>query len=763
MTPYEQLQQEPGLQGFFSGEADPVEDQEPVDPVADEADLVGDDSDPDEEVEFAVDLIRQYWANEKDPAKLWASISSKEQEHMEALMRHGLFYMWRLSDATYYGIDDSEYVNTDSWRSQTITFYGENDEHVDLTINEYRSYIEQIVSIITKTRPVFQSLAENNDYTSLAQVEASDNLVRQFLEGAFTELKEREAVVRLLRYGKAYVTLSWDPDSGPWVTVDEQVETPQGVTTQKQRVRSGQFRVSVKYPWEVSCEIYKSEVEDHYWRCEVEKFRNKADMIARYPKFAKEIDTSGFAEIPYDYLWPGADLRMHVSEDACVVRTFYHAKTAALPEGRKVVFCNDVMVDDQELGVDDIPVIAIVTGELVDTCIGTSHLWNTIPSEQIKNQVLSDMATNIEAFGRPPLLMPEGADLDLDELSNGQKLIYVPTGADKPSVMAFPETPQQSFKVYDIARQAMQSVSGINAISRGETSSNVTSGAYAALYSQNTVDNQNGISLLFTLMRERVANSVVDHLQRYATAPQLVAVAGQDQKPFLQYFTKDQWSHIRRVKVEAVNPMLATREGRLQVVDAIKNFPGIPIKDPQQIVELIVSGTWKPLFGSNRISSMRIRYENEKLLNGSTIIEDGDGFETVADVPVYATDDDTAHIFGHLEVLNSPLSMQNPSVRSVCMAHIAEHIRSARTKDPYLAKLMGFAPPEAAMGQGGNAMPPILDSVGQQPSDRTQHQAQNALGEPDDSKAQLPSAPVPSVTPTKLDENRGGHPQGSNN
>lgn len=703
--------------------------------------------------------LSEYWALEQDGEKLWATLQDKERECFDAYNRRGFFSMARLSYNTYFGTTNNSGVNG-MWQSQSLSFGGENGELIEFTVNEYRSFADQIVNMACKSRPAFQAQATNSDYASLAQINSSDNVVSYFYEDSYGERKEREVVKLELMYGKAYTHVTWDEDAGEMVETTEQIDTPYGPSTQKKMVRSGKLRIDRCFPWDVVQEPYRSEHDEHLWRMIISAKRSKVEMQARFPLYAKQIQESNLVPNFYEYSIPGNDPLQQEAEGLCSVRIFYHLKTMAVPNGRKVVFVNDVMVDDDELPIDSLPIIPFFSCELHGTSFGISDLWNLIPIDQIQNQVLSDVATNLEAFGRPSLALVEGSDVDIDALANGQKIVFVPPGKEnKPEPIKFPEIPAFSLKAVELFRQLRQSLSGLNAIARGDTSTNITSGAHAALYSQIAIEAQSDRALALDLHRERVANTILSYLKKYAKHPQLVAIAGIDERPYLDYFQSDDFAGIKRVKVKTANPLQRNQAGRIQLIELLKNFPGMPLKDPQQIVEFITSGQFKPMVNTTRTSQLRIRWENERLLDGPEAtqvpgpVDPMTGMpttkNTIPSVPVLATDNAASHVFGHLEVLNSPAAMNDPKISGAVLTHILEHIDTARNGDPYLAQLLGNPPPQQMVAPGEPQ--PGQEAAKGGPSESVAKKASETMTPPDEADDSVSKLPTPAEAPPGSD------------
>lgn len=663
------------------------------------------------DIQQVAEILSRYWAAEKDEAKLFSTLTGKAETFYDAAVRQGFFQMARLAYAHYYGLGSGG-IGSNSFETQTMQFVGEDGELLQFRLNEFRSFLDQIINMTVKNRPAFQAQAINADPGTLGQINASDSIVKYFYEQVYGERKEKEVVKAEALYGKSFTHLDWDPDGGDDIELEEQVETEMGPMPQTQRVKSGQFLISRVYWWNCPHEVTRSEYDGHLWRMIV-SCRSKWEMIARFPIHAKRIEEAQAGFSDYWKHFPGYDADLDRSDDEIVVMVFYHARSAALPAGRKVVYAGDVMVDDGDLPIDEIPIVDYMSCEKDGSSFGISDLWNLIPAEQMKSQILSDTATNIEAFGRPPLVVDEGTDFDLDALANGQKVLTKAPNTEMPQVIQFPAVPPASIQLVELMRKFQQSLSGLNAISRGEADASVKSGTHAALYHAMAVEAQMPRQAQLDLHRERVTNLILQFLKRYAQHPQLVAIAGEDERPYLKTFSRDDIAKVHRVVIKTAAPMMRTQAGRLQIAEMLRDWPGNPIKDPSEVIELLVSGQFKPMYNPTRVQQLRWKQENALLsaappvqevptgeidpLTGMPAVDPTTGQpktkKTVPTVPVFATDNAAQHIIGHLQVLTSPDTLSNPQKMDAVFAHIMEHVEVARTGDPYLAALLGNPPP----------------------------------------------------------------------
>lgn len=713
----------------------------------------------------AIALLDKFWAAERDPKKLFSTLRDKEENYLQSLERRGFLEMARLMFAMYFGLNNAAGTSgINQWTTQSIQFAGENGELVEFSANELRSFLTQIVNMMTKTRPAFQCESQNTDYASMAQVEADDAMVKYYYEQEMGEQREKHLLLLELMYGKPAVHIDWDADGGPKVEIEDNVPHPDGELPYKRKVPAGAFDLNLLYFWECISEVTRSEFNKHQWRLVVLRNRSKQEAMLRWPAFAEAISKTSSDDAEWGHKFPGADPNSPENEDNCTYRIFYYAKTAAMPNGRRCIFVGDVWVnpDDDKLPVDNIPVRPMMSAELHGTCFGTSEMWNMVPLEQMQNQILSDMATNIEAFGRPPLMLPEGADIDLDALANGQKVIFVPPDMQQPAPMKFPEIPAMSFKMIELLRSYKQSISQLNAVARGDSATGVQSGAHAALYVQTAVEAQSPRQLELDLMREWIANTFLQYLKAYAKHPQLVAVVGIDERPYLKTFYPENFAGVARARVKTANPMMTTVAGRMQIVDMLRQFPGAPLSDPQQIIELLTTGQIKPMFNLTRTIDLQVRWENEQLLKGPPVeqvpaeLDPATGqptrpaYERVPTVPAIVFENAQKHIVSHLEGLYSPAARDDKRVRDAFLAHLKEHFILSKNADPYIAALLGNPPPEQAMQQQQPGTPPGGNPKGGEPTPAEQNKAEQVVADPDaknDKKPQLPSPAKPAGRP----------------
>jgi hypothetical protein len=704
------------------------------------------------------ELMAGYWAGQEGD-KLINTLLEKENAYFAAISDRGIDQVWRLCYAQMYGLDRSG----GTLETQSIQFAGEDGELLQFRINEFASYANQIVSMATKNRPSFQCQAINDDAKSANQIESSDAITTYYYEQVYGERKERATVEADVHFGKAWTLIDWDEEGGRDLTVMEPgpidpLTGAPGPEVETQ-VKSGEMVMQRFFPWHVIHEPLRSEYDGHVWRMTKQR-KSRWEMMARHPRFAAKIKDCPPEE--ENFVAPGHDFSRGANDDDVVVRTFYHARTAALPTGRKVIFVGKTAVNGQtgngvDLPIEEIPLIDLMSQEMIGTSFGYAAAWDWLAINQMLDQITSDIATNVECFGRPTIMMTETADVDLDALADGKRVLWLPPGLETPpTALQINAVPELSLKLAEYLHSRLQSLSGLNSVARGNPDANISSGEMAALFNAIAIEFQSARQAALDIHRERVANIQLQYLKKYALLPQMVAIAGDDERAYLQEFKADDLEGVHRVVVKTASPMLRSQSGRMQLAEFLMKIPGV-VANPEQIIELVVSGRWKPLYKVTRQSLLRINAENQKLREGPQVTEQTgqpgpDGMPVIErfieDVPVMITDDHKAHLIEHASVLSSPAALANPAIVDAVYAHNEEHMRLWRTGDPHLAMMLGHTPPPPPPGMEGMTPEGGPPKPGGAPDAQSAKQASAVAQEPTDKPGpKLPGVSKPAQTP----------------
>jgi len=248
-------------------------------------------------------------------------------------------------------------------------------------------------------------------------------------------------------------------------------------------------------------------------------------------------------------------------------------------------------------------------------------------------------------------------------------------------------TPKEIFDYVGMLEKSMETLSGINSVSRGNPDPNLRSGNALALVQSMSLQFMSGLQQSYVGLIEDLGMGVINILKDYAATPRMAAIVGKTNRSYMREFTGDDLSSISRVSVEIANPLSRTTAGRLEMGEQLLQM-GL-IKSPQQYFSILNTGSLDVMTEDEQHQLFLIKAENEYLSEGKP------------QVAVFIDDHDL-HIKEHGSVLSDPEMRQRPEIVAAVLAHIQEHMDLLRgTK---------MTPAGVPM-----ADPAYLQIVGQQP------------------------------------------------
>lgn len=665
-------------------------------------------------------------------------LMAKAMKFRERLDREGRIDVWKRSERTYYGHDGEGGLKN----SVAVTFTGDEDENATVRVNHYRSIIQAIIAMVTGARPSFKARAINTDVGSLSKTGLAEGVVGwvyrdKDIEGLRVEQTERAVVS-----GEGYLHLRWDvhagrkaleqerpvyDERGEPVIDEQQVEAPpepgmpqmgmqqppRMMTQQVPRmerypVREGDIAPDVLGPLEVVRDL---DARVNKWVM-VPHRENVWDLIARYPALRNHILAQRGQERWPRRVWSdGAFETPTDDDDAVCVWCFYHLPTDALPQGRYVLFCGDVVLVDESWNFgDEVPVYGLLPMREMGTGSGHSPIWDLLCLQELYDACVTSLWNACEGTGEGNILAPKGSDVDVTMLARARQLIEydvvegAPEGG-RPSSLELFRVAQDTYKIEELLKRTMETLSGINSVTRGEPSSNLKSGAALALVQSLSTHFNSALQGCVTRNDEAVGTGILKLYQRFSPLPRLAEITGKKNTTALKQFTGEDLEAIQRVTVEIGNAATSSREGALDI--GMQLVQAGVITKPEMLFEVLETGRIEPLFDDIRDPLTQIRDENEKLAAGQQ-------------VEVSMFDNDVDHIRHHRLVFADPDSRTNGALIEASHSHLEQHMAALDTKDIKVMWAIGQEIPpwrqaEAAMmgaAPGGpmpGAEPPSAD------------------------------------------------------
>jgi hypothetical protein len=490
--------------------------------------------------------------------------------------------MWRAYHGAY-----GDYVG---W-GHKINFTGEQGELVSLPVNHFRNIATHIQNMICSNRPIMEARAINTDYKSLAQTYLANGILDYYMREKGLEPALKKAVEMAIVLGAGFIKLEWNATAGETYDYDEETQ---------QFNYEGELEFSNLSPFDIVVDGTK-ESWNNEWVL-VRTFQNRYNLMAKYPELSDKI-----MAIPKKTAGNVYRLAVFSNDDTddIPVYEFYHKRTEALPEGRYMLFIDDnCVLLDIDLPYRIIPIFRIAAGEIMGTPYGYSSLWDCYPLQEMLNSTYSAIATNQNAFAVQNLFVPRGADISINSLEGSMNIIE---GNSKPEPLQLTSTPPEVFKFLETLERAMETISGVNSVARGNPEASLKSGSALALVQSMALQFISGLQQSYVHLIESVGTALIQILKDYATTPKIVALVGRNNRPLLKEFTGEQISSINRVIVDLGNPLSRTIAGRVQMAEQLAQMK--LLKSPQQYFQVMNTGRLDATFegGDARASSHQTR------------------------------------------------------------------------------------------------------------------------------------------------------------
>lgn len=625
-----------------------------------------------------------YWGNKQD-ADLLAELNNKIKSYYDYIDGSGLLNLYTRCVRAYMGGGLGE---SKVWfESAELTEKATNHKKVtNLKVNQFRSLIKHVIQIVSSEKPSFTCRATNTDAKTLQQTKVGNGILDYYLRERSVYKIIKKCLSKNIIYGEGWVCLEWDVDKGEIVPNEED---------SKEILKEGDISFKVFDPMTLIRNPCLRDDANHSWLISREQV-NKHLLAARYPDYEKEI--LGASTSPTERKIDLEPFHMEEENDLVDLYTFYHEKNDLIPEGRMVKFVNSAIITDVKLPYAEIPLYCLKADDIENTTFGYSFAFDLIAPQQLLDIMNSTVATNQAQKASNPVWVQGNVEV---ELVNGMKFIRTPI---KPETLDMSPTSQETLTFRDNILADMQLLSSVSSTIRGNPQASLKSGAALALVTNQSLQYHSMLEGSYNQLVEGIATGIIQYLQTFPTSERIVEIAGKDAFTKVQSFEKEDLTGIKRVTVEAANPLSKSTAGRMQIADTLMER-GL-ITSPEKYLMILETGNLSQLTSGESSELINIKAENEALQDGQTI-------------PVIITDFHSLHIREHKGLLADPVMRQDPAFVERVLAHIKEHINEALNMEPNLAQLLrqeALQAPQPQMGampqsqQGGQPPSPMPES-----------------------------------------------------
>jgi len=618
-----------------------------------------------------------YWAAQ-DTRDCADEVIKRAEDYWTFCKAKGWFTLWR---RLYYAYNPNRYT-----LGQTIT-NGESNEYRTIKVNHFKNVLDHIHTLSITDRPAWQPQSVNSDTRSQKQTIIAKGILDYYMREKRVERHLRDATRNALLFTEGFVSTTWDPTVGETLAMDPET----GETK-----HDGDVRYSSHEPVDVVRDPNLKHFHQRDWIV-VRSYVNKYNLAEKYSEYREEIVSQQTGLTQENHYLGGQFMDKDSTSDIIPLLTFYHSKTPGCPDGRQMELLTDgTVLSDSILLYEKLPVHRITPADQIGTPMGMSVSVDLMPLQEMIDAHYTSILSINENYGIPKILLPIGSEITTDHVSAGFQAISYNPNSGKPEAMQMPQVPDSLFKSMVQLQQEMETLSGVNSVSRGNPEASLKSGSALALVQSMAIQFNAPLQASYVQLLEDVGTATITILKEYADAPRIIQIAGKRNRGIIQQeFSSEDIDSISRVQVQVGNPLSKTVSGRLSIAqDLLQNKI---INTYQEYLMVLETGEIEPLTQGATAELLNLSSENELLLEGQG-------------VPVLFTDNHTLHINEHTSLASDPVVRTDPELFGVISQHIMEHINMLG--DPMYQnyrQLMGqptMAPP-MPQGMGPGMAPPI--------------------------------------------------------
>jgi hypothetical protein len=584
--------------------------------------------------------------------------------------------------------------------SSNLREAGSQSQLKDLMVNDYRSITQHVVTLVTANRPSFDVRCTNTDYKSIVQAKLGEQILEYYMRERSVEKLLKRQCDYASKYSEGFLSLDWDVTLGSII----------GATPDGRPMSEGDIRFSLYHTLQVIRDIYNDGPQD--WYITTQKV-SKYELAAKFPaeeeailRLDNSVIKSNMRDI--DYLVRGGDAG---DTDMIPFYTFYHRKSAALPQGRICFFVETAKLLDGPLPYDNIPITRMAPKDFDGTCLGYSPLWDLLALQDASDRLYSGLTSNNITFCKQIVQTTTDNDINVSDLAEG--LVLVESDAEIKPVNLTKSAPE-TYQLLQLYQSKMQELSGINEVVRGVPGPNLRSGNALAIVAAQAITYNSDMTSSYNMAIEDCGTLTLRLLKQFAGSenPRYASIVGKYNKAYLKEFTADNISNVDRVTVQQRNAVISTTAGKIQLAENMLQN-GI-ITNAEDYLMVVETGNLDVMTDPKVVENLLIRQENEWMSEGKT-------------PQAVFTDNHTQHVSMHKAVLANIEAREDPDVVRAVTDHMGMHLDLMRTTDPELLMLTGNQPSQ--MNQGV----PAPNGNVQQPSES------GAM--PAAAKTELPSLP----------------------
>lgn len=504
-----------------------------------------------------------------------------------------------------------------------------------VTINQCYELIEQWKSKMTRYPPAIAVIPSNDEHNDKIAAQLSKDFIDYlFYQNDIDDVLEDVASICRID-GEVFLFITWDknkgdvhPDLREAKKLGERVPLIDPATGEQMTGEDGNplFIDERQKIGDVAYDVVqrkyvmrqpKSKWKDVDWIIKISS-QDVDELRADYPEKAAELHLSGTERSSYiEYFSADADW------NETLVYELYHRSTRFLDAGRYIKFTDSVVLENGPLPYShgELPVCRLTNIDIPDSQYGYSFIDQILLLQVMYNNLASIAYTNISLGSHLYWLVPKQGGVDISKLRNSASVIKYNAGMP-PSIQQFNVVGQEIFKMLEFVEQAIQRISGIQGVSRGEPPAGIEAGiALAFLEEQENqranvdIKKHNAFIKKLARMSLAVAGDYYD-----PSDGRTIRIVGKNNAYSTKALDVASLGQPYDIRVQRTTALSESKSGRLSQILALESrFPG---KIPwEQVADMLDLASDEKFFTLASVAVKAAERENESMMEGRPVMD----------------------------------------------------------------------------------------------------------------------------------------------
>lgn len=599
-------------------------------------------------------------------------LANKVQENIKAwtsqATSNGLKALWQRLYYTYFG---RHWKSISGYSDSDIARVGLQGEFMGVTVNDFRNIIKHMLVLTTNQKISYEPRATNTDESSLTQTRLAKIIIDYYVREKKVDRYLHDQAEMALVLSKAFLKCTWDKQAGRPFTTEQNEDGTERI------IYEGDIKLQIKDPFQVFVD-QNVESWDQITNTTDISWVNRWDYIARFPEL-KDYILSLPTKDQFDNLGYWTNTGVPTECDLIALYEFYHKRTPALPNGRYLSFLGpDAIIEDGPIPYRRLPIFPMFPSKWWGSTEGYTEARDLLGLSQANDTLWSCLFTNNATFGVQNIASEEGTEVTAQMAAQGLRHWKYPRGGKPPHAVQLTQSPPEMYKLVEMIGQKMETIMGLNSVSRGNISEDLSGKAMGLLQSM-SIQYASAFQASYAEAAEELGTFILWLIKDFAKTKRMASIVGKFNATDMIQYSGDDISDIERVVVNLQNPYMSTMAGKKEMADTLLNA-GV-IKEPQQYLTFIETGNFEVMTQYDESKLSMIRQENEALMDGKGMI-------------VHATvgEPHLLHAREHLALISRPDIKANSILVQDVYRHVQEHLDLYKMQDPLMATISGEPP-----------------------------------------------------------------------